>query len=74
MIPLVLEFKPVTKFPTTKGLKFSMLRIEDLHQNLVGYDWGFADFNGTMFLPVIGKGMTGHVVKWCELPNPNLLF
>ena len=74
MIPLVLQFYKATEKPEKPGLKFSMLRLEDLHQNLIGYDWGYADFNGEIFLPVIGKDMTGHVVKWCELPDPKLLF
>lgn len=70
---LVLEFRPVDDPPTEDGLKFAVFVIFR-GGTMVGHDYGFADFKNGEFEQLQDSGMTGTVVKWCELPNTKLLF
>lgn len=70
---LVLEFREVADLPTEDGLKFAVFKIEN-GKKVVGHDYGFANYENGEFEKLQDSGMTGTVVKWCELPNTKLLF
>lgn len=70
---LVLEFREAADIPKEDGLKFAVFKIEN-GKKVVGHDYGFANYENGEFEKLQDSGMTGTVVKWCELPNTKLLF
>lgn len=71
---LVLEFKDAKDLlPAQDGLKFAVFKIEN-GKKIVGHDYGFANYENGEFEKLQDSGMTGTVVKWCELPSTKLLF
>jgi hypothetical protein len=71
--PLVLEFHDYAETPGKHGMKFVLYRIEDLSGKLLGFDFGFDDYNGK-FGTIETDISKAWVVKWAEIPNPKLLF
>lgn len=70
---LVLEFKEAKDLPTEDGLKLAVFKLTN-GEKTIGNDWGFANYENGEFEQLEDSGMTGTVVKWCELPNTKLLF
>ncbi len=71
--PLVLEFFDYTVKPEKHGMKHVLYRIDDNKGNLIGYDFGFDNYDGE-FGTITEIGKKAWVVKWAEIPNPKLLF
>lgn len=70
---LLLEFYDYAETPKTEGMKFVVFRV-DRGGRLVGYEYGFAQFENGEFQPLEPGEYETKVVKWCELPNTQLLF
>lgn len=71
--PLVLEFFDYTVKPSKHGMKHVLYRLDDKDGKLIGYDFGFDNYNGE-FGTFEEKERRAWVVKWAEIPNPKLLF
>jgi hypothetical protein len=70
--PLLLTFNDTFTLPETTGLKFVLFKLMD-GEIFLGYDWGFADFNGEFEILKIGS-ITSILVRWTELPAPVTLL
>lgn len=70
---LVLTFFDIEQLPETEGLKFALFRIER-KGNMIGFDWGYANYENGIFEKLDQGDVTGSVVKWCELPRPEVLL
>jgi hypothetical protein len=63
---LVLSLFPLLIAPQDQGLKFVVFQIDG-----VGHEYGFAHWNGICFDEVDPRA---HVVKWAELPRPQIVL
>lgn len=73
MSKLVLEFFDASQLPQSQGLKFALFKIEQ-NGKMIGFDWGYANFENETFEKLNQGEVTGTVVKWCELPRPEVLL
>lgn len=72
--PLVLEFFDYTIKPEKHGLKQVLYRIDEVGTGkLIGYDFGYDTYDGE-FGTIENFERKAWVVKWAEVPNPQLLF
>jgi hypothetical protein len=72
---LALEFFPHTYKPKEAGLKWVLFRIDDRSTgNLIGFDYGFANFENDTFEEMGDESRRAWVVKWAEQPSPQLLM
>lgn len=72
---LALEFYPHTHKPKEPGLKMVLFRIDQRGtDNLIGFDYGFANFENDEFEEMGDENRRAWVVKWAEMPNPQLLL
>lgn len=71
--PLVYEFFDYTKKPHKEGIKHVLYRIDDKEGKLIGFDFGYDNYDG-QFGTIETETQKAWVVKWAEIPNPKLLF
>jgi hypothetical protein len=72
---LALEFFPHTHKPKEPGLKWVLFRIDDRDSGkLIGFDYGFANFDNDNFEEMGDQHRRAWVVKWAEQPNPQLIL
>lgn len=72
---LALEFFTYEHKPKEPGLKFVLFRLDDRATGkLVGFDYGFANFENDAFEEMGDQHRRAWVVKWAEMPNPQLIL
>lgn len=71
---LVLEFYDFSVRPKAPGLKHVMFRLVHPQGKFIGFDWGYAYFDGSSFEQLQTEEVIATVVKWCDMPDPKLLF
>lgn len=70
---LPLEFHDFTEKPKKPGMKFVMFRLEK-GSMMIGFEWGFANFENGEFEIITTEGISARVVRWANLPNPANVF
>lgn len=72
---LALEFFSHTHKPQKDGLKFVLFRLDERESGkLIGFDYGFANFENDNFEEMGDEQRRAWVVKWAEMPDPQLLM
>ncbi len=59
--------------PSTDGLKHVLFRIEQNGQ-LIGFDWGYANFENGAWEELTVENRLARVIKWAEIPDPQLIL
>jgi hypothetical protein len=61
--------------PSSDGLKHVLFRIEDKSTcELIGFDWGYANFENDKWEELTVENRLARVVKWAEIPDPQLIL
>lgn len=60
--------------PKSPGMKYVLFRIEDLTGNFIGFDWGMCGFENGKFEELVEGDRRAWVVRWAEMPNPQLIL
>lgn len=71
--PLLLEFRDKSNKPSEDGLKLVLFQLFR-DGKMIGFDYGFANFENKEFENIENDGATAMVIKWAEMPNPQLLL
>jgi hypothetical protein len=72
---LPLSFYDTTVTPKEPGLKNVLFRIEfEQTGQLIGFDWGYANFEKGKFEELLQEKRRAKVVKWAEMPDPQLIL
>lgn len=71
---LSLLFFDYLTLPKSPGMKYVLFRIEDLTGKFIGFDWGMGNFENGKFEELVEGERRAWVVKWAEMPNPQLIL
>jgi hypothetical protein len=72
---LLLLFNTAKIEPKKFGLKFCLFKLEERATGqIIGYDYGFANWTGFWEDPMGAENVRVTVYSWCDLPAPKLLF
>jgi hypothetical protein len=72
---LPISFLDHTISPKEPGLKHVLFRIEDIKTaDFIAYDWGYANFENGKWEILTVENRIAKVVKWAEMPNPQLIL
>lgn len=72
---LAFEFFSYMQKPQKEGLKFVLFRLDERKsEKLIGFDYGFANFENNTFEEMGDEQRRAWVVKWAEMPDPQLLM
>lgn len=72
---LPISFYDTTVLPKEPGLKTVLFRIEfEETGRFIGFDWGFANYENGVFEELNQEKRRAKVVKWAEMPDPQLIL
>lgn len=71
--PLLLEFFDRSVKPHQDGLKHVLFQLFK-DDKMIGFDWGYAESKEGEFENLKQGEVTARVVKWCRMPNPQLVL
>lgn len=71
--PLLLDFHDISNKPQEDGLKHVLFKLHD-GERMIGLDWGYAESKDGVFENLQQGNITAMVVKWCRMPNPQVVL
>jgi hypothetical protein len=72
---LTLPFNDCSISPKEPGLRHVLSRIEDIKtSDFIAFDWGYANFEQGKWEILTVENRIAKVVKWAEVPDPQLIL